>query len=174
MSMISWVLGMTPAQIDGVRAHPALAEVITRGNFRDPRLSLLGRWEAPLDLEKSWHILHYLFTGHVDASPAPGDTLVNGEAVGPNVGYGPARLHGPQATAAFAAFLAGQDADRLVQRIDIARMVGVGVYGLPVGAADDPTAAEGVAREVRSYFPPLRAYVDQMAAKEDGLLVWLA
>jgi len=174
MSKVEYVLGITPAQIAAFQTTPALVEVAARGNYRDPRLQLLGRFEAPLGLGTAWNILHYLFTGHADDAPAPGDQLLGGQSIGPALPYGPARLHDPGASAAFAAFLQAQDADRLVARIDVARMADLGVYGLPLGAADDPTAAAAVAEAVRSYFPPLKTYVGQVAGKGDGLLVWQA
>lgn len=174
MSKVEYVLGITPKQVAALQATPALAEVAARGNYRDPRLQLLGRFETPLGLGTAWNILHYLFTGHPDEAPAPGDQLLGGAPIGPALPYGPARLQDPAATADFARFLQGLDADRLVGRIDVAKMADLGVYGLPPGAEDDPTAAATVAEAVRSYFPPLKAYVAAMAGKGDGLLVWQA
>jgi hypothetical protein len=174
MSMSCWLLGVTPAQIEALRKTPATAAVVARGDFRDPRVTLLGRFEKPLGLGKSWHILHWLFTGHADAAPAPGDALMTGEAIGPSMNYGPVRLHTPEETRAFAGFLAALDEARLEQRVNVGQMQDAGVSGLPMGGGDDPSAVEEVRVAVRAYFPSLAAYVAQMAGKGDGLLVWMA
>lgn len=56
-------------------------------------LERIGPFEQALDLEKSWHILHYLFTGHVDDSMAPGDTLLTGEElIGRRLGLWPCQV----------------------------------------------------------------------------------
>jgi Domain of unknown function (DUF1877) len=59
----------------------------------------------PLELGKSWHMLHYLFTGHVDASAAPGNALLAGARLGEDLGFGPPRLHDERETRDFARFL---------------------------------------------------------------------
>jgi hypothetical protein len=79
------------------------------------RLAGLGSLEQALDLEKSWHILHYLMTGHIDDSDAPGNALVTGEPIGDDVGYGPARLHDEDATRSFGQFLATLDVTQLLR-----------------------------------------------------------
>src|ERR1700689_1929746 len=110
MSMMCWMLGVSPAQIAALRANPSRAsdlaglaqdeqmqarraaamsrlppekreaaeardrdlmaripeakEAETRKAAARARLEPIGPFEQALDLEKSWHILHYLFTGH--------------------------------------------------------------------------------------------------------------
>jgi Domain of unknown function (DUF1877) len=114
MSVMCSVLGVTPAQIRALRAKPALvsklAHVARIDQFKahadDPNPSVadaraalapLGPIEKSICLEKSWHMLHYLFTGHV-GTWRPGELHVNvgepgevgerGEEV-----YGPSRLY---------------------------------------------------------------------------------
>jgi hypothetical protein len=158
MSLICWVLGVTPAQIGALRAMPSLASNLVlvaqedhfkarfdeavkrmspeqrkqfetnRAKFEaDPaakeaqarhteareRIVGLGPFEQAVSLEKSWHILHYLFTGHVGPSSAPGDLLLTGEDLGDDVGYGPPRLHDETTTRDFSRFLEIQDLPRL-------------------------------------------------------------
>ena len=114
MSLICWVLGLAPAQIKALRATPSLASDVAMVAVLDEmtktmppekrqafqqrmsearaRLAPIGPLEQALSIEKSWHMLHYLFTGHVDASDAPGNALLTGQAVGENLGFGPPRL----------------------------------------------------------------------------------
>jgi Domain of unknown function (DUF1877) len=118
---------MTPeqrAQLEASQAPSAASPAATETDARiaDARAALgaLGPIESALSLEKSWHMLHYLFTGHVgtwrpgellpsgtipgedaaygparlyDDVHAPRDLLLSGQVLGEDVGYGPARLH---------------------------------------------------------------------------------
>jgi hypothetical protein len=184
MSMICSVLGLSPAQITALRATPSIASDLAQMTQDQQlgaqeakvraRLEQLGPFEQPLDLEKSWHILHYLFTGHIDASKAPGDALLTGEELGDDVGYGPARLHDEKETQDFARFLAGSDVARLQGLVNYREMSRAGIYSMPMGPGSDAEYDAGLRAEVGSYFPPLREYVVRMAAKQFGLLIWLS
>ena len=217
MSMMCWVLGLSPAQIRAVRATPALArdlgavgrdeqqrvllaermgrmsperreaaqarqrqieqmpekrEAEARMAALRARLEPLGPVEPVLDLEKSWHILHYLFTGRVDAAAAPGGSLMGGEAVGGDTGYGPARLHEAAQTQDFARFLATLEPAQLQARVDYQEMSRIPVYAMPMGGSEPELESE-LRAEVGRYFPRLRDYVARMAEKQSGLLIWL-
>jgi hypothetical protein len=221
MSMICWVLGLTPAQIGALRASPSLAsdlarsipqrqledrlaEMLSRMTLekraeaearhqaqleRMPalkeaqkrnaearaRLEPIGPFQPALDLEKSWHILHYLFTGHIDESRAPGDALMTGEEVGDEVGYGPARLHNEQETEEFARFLSSLDLAQLQAHVHYREMSRAGVYAMPMGGGGSEREFEAELRtEVGTYFPRMRHYVTDIADKRGGLLIWLS
>jgi hypothetical protein len=125
MSMMCSVLGVTPAQIVALRAKPALVSMLARvarielfkahsddltpGMSPEQRaraagvararaaLAPLQPIEKALSLEKSWHMLHYLFTGHV-GTWHPGELHLNvgkpGEVGEPGEEvYGPNRLY---------------------------------------------------------------------------------
>jgi Domain of unknown function (DUF1877) len=138
------------------------------------RIAVLGSIEQALDLEKSWHILHYSYTGSMHPTGTPGDLLMTGEELGEDVGYGPPRLHGPAATRNFSRFLEAQDLKRLQARVDLKKMDATGVYGVPMGPGS-PAEYEKELREVVGYyFGRLRAYVRGMADKGNGLLTWMS
>lgn len=139
-----------------------------------PRLAGLAPFEQPLDLAKSWHILHYLMTGHVDPSSAPGDALLTGEPLGEDVGYGPARLHDERQTREFGRFLETQDPARLQTRVNAREMHRLGVYPTPFGQDHDAEYEQDVRATVAEIFPRLRDYVIGMSAKQGGLLTWIS
>jgi hypothetical protein len=220
MSMMCWMLGLSPAQIAALRANPSLAgdlaglaqdeqlqarraavmsrlppekreaaearyralmeripdakEAEARKAAARARLEPMGPFEQALDLAKSWHILHYLFTGHIDDAKAPGDALLTGEELGDDVGYGPARLHDEKETQDFARFLNALDVARLQERLNYKEMSRVGVYSMPMGPGSDAEFEAELRAEVGVYFPRLRDYVGRMAEKQDGLLIWLS
>ena len=138
------------------------------------RLERIGPFEPPLDLEKSWHMLHYLFTGHIDASRAPGDALLSGKPLGDDVGYGPPRLHDENETRNFAEFLERVDAATLQERVNYREMSRAGVYSMPMGQGSDADYEGELRTEVAAYFPRLRDYVVKAAEGKDGLLIWLS
>jgi hypothetical protein len=104
--------------------------------------------EKALSLEKSWHMLHYLFTGHAGTGHAPGDLLLSGEELGEDAGYGPARLHDEVKTSEFSRFLEGEPGDEALHKM--------------------------LHEEIAIYFQLLRDYVRAMAVKGNGLLVWIS
>src|SRR5262245_25829503 len=69
---------------------PASKELAARVAKARPEIASLGVIEKPLNLEKSWHMLHYLMTGDIFPAGSPGDLLLTGEGVGEDLGYGPA------------------------------------------------------------------------------------
>jgi Domain of unknown function (DUF1877) len=119
-------------------------------------------------------MLHYLFTGHVGTSSAPGDLLLTGEDLGDDVGYGPARLHGPTETRDFSRFLEMQDLARLQARVNLREMDRQGVYAMPFGSGSDAENESELRNEVGRYFPLLRDYVRKMSEKGNGLLAWVS
>jgi hypothetical protein len=138
------------------------------------QLATIGALEPALSLEKSWHMLHYLFTGHAGPATAPGDLLLTGEDLGEDLGYGPARLHTEIATRDFSHFLDMQELERLQARIDFGEMRRLRVYSIPMGPGSDAEYTNELRGEVGFYFTLLREYVRGMSDKGNGLLVWLS
>jgi hypothetical protein len=137
-----------------------------------PLLAKLGPFEPLMELGKAWHILHYLMTGHSDAAEAPGNALLSGTPLGEDLGYGPARLHDPDATRAFRDFLAPLESVRLLARLDFPLIVQLRVY--PFFAVPDTAEAQSWRDEIATAFLALKSYVGRAAERGDGLLVWLS
>jgi len=123
-----------------------------------------------LDLHKSWHVLHYLFTGEIEGGSPPANSLLGGRELGEDMGFGPPRLHEPAATAAFAQFLAPLTVAELQRRIDIRRMSALGIYCCD----DDEGSAEELNDDLQHYFPLLQNFVADAAKNGNGMLVWLS
>jgi hypothetical protein len=153
----------------GVLASPALQRELERqiehskAPAADP--------ERVLDLHKSWHVLHYLFTGEVDGGIPPADALLGGRELGDDLGYGPPRLHEPAATAAFARFLAPLTVADLERRIDLPRMRALEIYGCEDA---DEGSAEEIRGDIAHYFPLLQSFVANAAQSGSGLMMWLS
>lgn len=151
-----------------------MTEALERVARARERLAGFGPIETSMDLDKSWHVLHYVFTGGVGGEPLPAGALLGGDEVGPDVGYGPARLLGEDAVRGFSDFLGSLSVERLQERVDLRRMTQLGVYGTPVGAGSRVDYERELREWVGSMFPPLKAYVGKMAQLGYGLLIWLS
>jgi hypothetical protein len=160
---------MTPAQIKKFEENqvPPLADAEARSQVKS-----LGVLEPAITLEKSWYMLHYLFTGHIGLGDAPGDFLLTGEELGEDLGYGPARLHTEMATRDFRDFLDRQEVERLQRRIDLKEMLRLGVYGMPLGSGSDEEYANELRSDVAVFFTLLRNYARKQSDKGNGLLLW--
>jgi hypothetical protein len=124
-----------------------------------------------VDLHKSWHMFHFLFTGRASGGTPPASLLMEGgEEIGEDLGYGPARLLDPAATAALAAFVAPLTVDELKRRLDGERMAALSIYP----AFDATDAAEEYGEDVQHYFPLLRDHFAAAAAAREATLVWLS
>jgi hypothetical protein len=137
------------------------------------QVTSLGALEPAMTLDKSWYMLHYLFTGHIGPASAPGDLLLTGEEVGEDLGYGSARLHTETATRDFRRFLDEQEVEHLQARIDLKEMRRLRVYSMPMGSGPDEQCTKALCGDVAFYFGLLRDYVRKMSDKGNGLLIWL-
>jgi hypothetical protein len=80
------------------------------------------------ELGQAWHILHFLFTGTAEEGEWPGGFVMSGGTeIGPDLGYGPARLFSAEQAREIAAFLDTQsvrslDEAYVAQEIEAARV----------------------------------------------------
>lgn len=137
------------------------------------RLKPFGEIAPALSLEKSWHMLHYLFTGSIGPVGTPGDALLTGEEIGEDVaGYGAPRWQTPDETRAFGMFLKELDGAKLASRVNLKNMAAAGVYGMPRGLGSE-TEEPGLREEAAHFFTLLRDYVALASEKNDGFLTWI-
>jgi hypothetical protein len=110
----------------GAEAHGLLLEP---DDVDDQVFALLDDPDRAVDIDKSWHGLHYLLTGSADPVEGPlGNAILGGTEVGDDAGYGPARVLSPAEVAATAAALAALDEGALSRRYDQDAMGAAGVY----------------------------------------------
>jgi hypothetical protein len=88
-----------------------------------------GEQRDVLNLEKSWHTLHYLLSGSAlpVASPA-GRAILGGQEVGPDLGYGPGRILTPDQVRETAESLSQLAKEDLTPRFDLSSMMTAGIY----------------------------------------------
>jgi hypothetical protein len=157
-------LTVVPRASDGAKDAGATPERPSAARAPSPEV---------LDMHKSWHVFHFLFTGRADEGGQPPSNfmLEGGREVGGDMGYGPARLFAAPGTAAIARFLDGLTLDGMLRRIDAPRMAALGVYCAGEGS---PADAAELRDDVRSYFPRLQAHFHAAAAAGEATLLWLS
>lgn len=86
--------------------------------------------EDEIDIDKSWHILHYLFTGSANGKTPPGCYLLEGGRVIKDVeiGYGPVYTLDIQQVKEFSAFVFNFDQQTLEQRFNKEEMKKQKIY----------------------------------------------
>ncbi|BCL13533.1 YfbM family protein [Micromonospora sagamiensis] len=120
-----------------------------------------------LDLDKAWHAIHYLLAGEAwETTAGAGEAILGGEPLGSEVGYGPARLLGPEQVRAIAAGLEPVTVETLRSRYDTAALGAAHVY--PDIWDDD----EEFDTYLAPYFDELRSFY--LAAAGAGQAVLLA
>ena len=125
------------------------------------------------DIDKSWHALHFIFTGTSDDGEMPESFLLTGgEVVGDeDLGYGPGRVLSAREVAEVAAMLDALSDDDLRARYNPERMTALEIYPDIWHADDDP--AEG-AEYIIENVTLLRTIVNSAAGRGSGLLISLS
>jgi hypothetical protein len=118
-----------------------------------------------LDLHKSWHCLHFMFTGKAedtDGTPL-GDAILAGTEIGgddADTGYGPPRALSPAQVRGVAAALAEFPIEKRVSEFDVQAAEKAGIY-----------VARHGAQELTEYFGQLRSFYDHAARKGNAVLL---
>jgi hypothetical protein len=175
MSMVGYILRVTPEQARQLNAQPKIIpDILSKSAGHDDSTgntpSKFGKIAAALDLQQSWHVLHYLLCGEAYQGEAPADTLLSGDEIGPDMGYGPARYVTPDETLAFSEFLLPLDYDTLTSKIDLNRMRSLHVYLVSKTSEQDRAF---LIEYVRPHFISLKDYIARAAADGGGYFFWI-
>jgi hypothetical protein len=159
MSMILHVIAVTPDQIATLGADP---ETLDEVMGADPA--------RQVSLEKAWHGLHYLLTGNASGGTGPeAFLLAGGEPIGEDLGYGPARLMGPDAVQALARTLSAISDEQLWRRFDADRMTEEGIYPLIWDEGETE-----LREEYLGYYHALQEVVATASMANNGLVLVLS
>ncbi len=122
-----------------------------------------------IDLDKSWHGLHFLFTGTAEGGDEPACYLIGGgRDIGKvDVGYGPARALMPGQVQRFAQFLQSLTEDELRRRFDPPRMNQLKLYPELWGEGDLDF------EYLRANFVLLRDFIAAAGVAGDVVIVYL-
>lgn len=110
-----------------------------------------------ISLEKSWHGLHFLFTGTAWEGEIPAASLVKG---GREL-EGAARVHSPEEAVAFRDFVHGLSEDELRDRFDPDAMTRLDIYPTVIWQRDGMEALDELIGSYHFLWAFLRDVVDE-------------
>jgi hypothetical protein len=129
------------------------------------QLSAVSFESGSFDLEKSWHVLHYLLTGEAEqAQPPLGNAILGGTEIGDDLGYGPARFLTPQQVQEVASALANVTKENLASRFNLEAMIRAGVY---------PVRDESELELAQEYLEPLSRYYSDAASAGNAMVLYI-
>ncbi|MEZ6243211.1 MAG: YfbM family protein [Phycisphaerales bacterium] len=167
MSMVGMVQAVDDAEIVRLKFNAdMLTEQLAAASAGLPP-QRAGFPVPPLDLEKSWHAVHFLLTASLEGSGSILDFLVDGgEEIGDDTGYGPPRAFRADEVAQIARAMGAIDIPDLQSRFQPAEMNTIGIYPM---VWDEP--ADELFEWLSDSFARLRAYLLDAAANGRGILV---
>lgn len=142
MSMIGNYLRVSEDDLSRLLAHPeTVMDVIYRED---------GPEDATLDIDKSWHVIHFLLNGETWEGQWPwfGAVLGGTEISDEDVGYGPARYLTPSQV---------QEVAGALQTID-----------------SEWQGSESDRAYISSYYEQLRTFFQMSAASKCAMIQWLS
>jgi Domain of unknown function (DUF1877) len=126
MSMVLIGRRLRADELETVLDDPETVERMLFGDLDDDDAEMP---EPDLDLDKSWHGIHYLLTGAAwEVGEGAGAAILGGDDMGDDNGYGPPRLLDPETVRAVAAALDALDTETLRARFDPAAMRAADIY----------------------------------------------
>lgn len=162
MSMIGNYRRISAAALDALLAAPeTLASILYPSDRRGA--------DRALDVDKTWHLIHFLLNGDpwLGDWPLFGAVLGGTEVSDEEVGYGPARYLRPAEVADVAAALDPITPEVLWSRFDAAAAESAEIYPVPWAGGTDDQAY------VTEYYAHLRAFFAAAARSGDAVLLYL-
>lgn len=164
MGMVACYAAVTPETLHKlVSGEESIEEFLyPNGGEEEPNNSI--------DLDKSWHGIHYLLNGTTDGGEGPlALAVIGGVEFGPDVGYGPARYITAQETADIAKALESISAATLQARFDPQDMAAKEIYLSPMWERDGQEALE----YALEYFEKLPRFYREAATRGDAVIQWI-
>ena len=124
-----------------------------------------------IDVDKSWHGMHYLLTGSAEGGTPPLDFLLEGGRIvgDEDVGYGPARVFTAEESRGIAAAVAAISDEELRARYDPSAMDAADVYPSLIWVRDGDEALD----YVMEYIAILRGTLAEAVEMKRGLMLTL-
>lgn len=183
MSMICFLRQVPDAEINRLMATPGETHIFLFGPHPLPQPGFFARlfgkkaptppqWTPPadgekLDLDKSWHGIHYLLTGEVGDTDSALSFLLTGTEIGEDIGYGPARAFHAAQVRAIQTVLQPLTPETLRAHYNPADMNEQGIYPDIWDKGDEPL------EYLLENYATLKSFIDECVAKDRGLIIYL-
>jgi hypothetical protein len=154
---------LSAAELTAVLADATEVDMLLYGDLDDDEAEMP---EPELDLDKSWHGIHYLLTGTAwEIGEGAGSAILGGVEIGQDGGYGPARLVDPDTVRAIAAGLDALDVETLRARFEPGAMKAAEIY------PDSWTDGTDDVDYLMSHFAELRRFYHSAAVHGQAVLL---
>jgi hypothetical protein len=162
MSMIGYFKSLRPAALDRLLSTPAALDAFLYEDDDEERTNTL-------DIDKSWHLIHFLLNGDAWEGPWPlGGVILGGTPVSDeDLGYGPARYFTSHEVEDVARALEPISPEELWSRFDADAVRRADIY--PQGWS----GAEHEREYISQNYSDLRRYLAAAASRGDALVAWL-
>lgn len=163
MSMIGNYLPLSSEELAAIVQNPPHAEALAYPENGDLP-------PDALDIDKSWHLIHFLLNGETWGGDGPLSQVILGgtELSDTDAGYGPFRYLGPEEVQAASQALAAVSSEELWSRFDADRAHEAEIY--PQGWSGD----DGEREYVQSNFQSLQQLYSKAAASGKAMLLYLS
>lgn len=189
MSMLCNLYRITPERLTMLKAFPDDVGELVDFTAPPPKVGLLsklfgkspkqvttsGRRFEPIgeadtfELNQAWHILHFLFSGnHGESSWPSGFLMSGGKEVGPDQGYGPIRLLGPELSHDVATFLNALSFKRLESAYVTSEIQAAEIYWQ---ASSDEAERQQQVQELWDMVKELQIFFEHIARAGNATLV---
>ncbi|MBK6441831.1 MAG: YfbM family protein [Actinomycetales bacterium] len=120
--VMTWTArALTDEEHDVVRSNAKAAATLIEDEPPDPKRGV--------DLDTAWHGIHWLLTGTAyDTESHAGQAIFGGDAIGADLGHGPAHLIDPRTVKKISAALDALPASEVAARVDFDAMLDANIY----------------------------------------------
>lgn len=152
--------------IDALRAHPENIKAILYPQQTETAIDD----DVRIDVDTSWHALHFLLTGSATPGKPPLDFILGGTPVGDiDLGEGPARMFSSAEVRKIAAALALINTGTLRSRFDATALMQHQIYPTHWEQPGKTSSFEHIAEQ----FDSLKDFVTTTAQAEAGMIVYM-
>ena len=163
MSMIGNLVAVRPEQLQSFIADPTLIEsfLYPEDGETEP--------ENHIDLDKAWHAIHFTLNGKTWEGEEPLVlTILGGEEVGEDIGYGPVRFLTPQQVNAVSAALSAVAPETFAGQFNHSALAAAEIY--PDIWEDEGTES---LEYVQPFYNDLRDFYMTASERGDAVLIYL-
>jgi hypothetical protein len=162
MGMKAYLVPIDAKLFEGFVRDPSTVGAYVAGSFEPP--------QGSLRLGKMWHGIHFLLSGQSWSAEGPlGQAVMGGADIGPDIGYGPARMLTPTAVREISSELSKVSGAELKTRFTPSAMDNADLYPGPIWGAEKDT----ILAELVPLFEQLVALYAAAAARNDAMLLWV-
>lgn len=158
MSMIGNLKQISSSQLETIKKDPSIVESIIYQEQEETAEELC--------IDKTWQGIHFLLTGKAEGGASPlADTIMGGEEIGNDLGYGPARYLTPSEVKEVSGALSKISKEDFGKRFDPKALLKADIY---------PSAWDEVDRDyLLDCFEKVVEYYKGAAGKGNAMLIYI-